>query len=57
MKEKATGTFLGVCATLSNKTGIDVFLIRILAAILMCASFGTFLLVYIILGVFASEAK
>jgi len=55
MTEKAKGTFLGVCATIANKTGIDVFLIRLLAIILLLLSGGTFSLFYFLLGIFACE--
>jgi len=56
MAEKATSTFMGVCATIANKTGIDVFIIRIITVILILASGGTGLLIYFLLGLFASEA-
>ena len=55
MKEKATSTCMGVCATIANKTGIDVFLIRIIAVVLLFASAGMFILAYLVLGMFASE--
>lgn len=56
MTEKAQGSFMGVCATIANKTGIDVFVIRLIAVILLLSSFGLFALIYILLGLFASEA-
>ena len=56
MSEKATSTFMGVCATISNKTGIDVFIVRLITVVLILSTGGTGLLIYILLGLFASEA-
>jgi phage shock protein PspC (stress-responsive transcriptional regulator) len=52
---KATSQLMGVCATISNKTGIDVFIIRIITIIIMIAGGGTPILIYFLLGLFASE--
>lgn len=57
MTEKAFGTIMGVCASIANKTEIDVLIIRILALIILCSSIGTFLIVYLILGIFIGEAN
>jgi len=57
MTEKATGSFMGVCATIANKTGVDVFLIRMIAIFLFLSTGGTFLLFYFLLGIFASESE
>lgn len=54
---KATGTFMGVCATIANKYDLDVFIVRIVATILLFITGFTFVIVYCILGIFASEAK
>jgi phage shock protein PspC (stress-responsive transcriptional regulator) len=53
MSKKAEATLMGVCATISNKTEIDVFLIRCIAIILLLSSVGTFLVIYLLLGIFA----
>lgn len=55
MSEKAEGQFMGVCATMANKLDIDVFFIRVAVAILAIVSGGFFILLYLILGMFASE--
>lgn len=53
---KATSQLMGVCATISNKSGIDVFVIRIITVIVIICGGGTPLLIYFLLGLFASEA-
>lgn len=55
MSTKATGQFMGVCATISNKTGIDVFAIRVITVILFFATTGVVVPMYVVLGLFASE--
>lgn len=57
MTDKAKGTFMGVCATIANKTGIDVFIIRVITVILILSTTGMGFLLYIILGLFASEGE
>ncbi len=56
MSEKATSSFMGVCATIANKTGIDVFVVRVAAVAIILLTGGMGLFVYVLLGVFASEA-
>ena len=56
MSNKAAGQFMGVCATIANKTGIDVFIVRIATVLLALFTGGIVIFVYIILGLFASEA-
>jgi phage shock protein C len=53
---KATSKLMGVCATISNKTGIDVFVIRVITVIVIICGGGTPLLIYFLLGLFANEA-
>ena len=55
MAKRAKGTFMGVCATLSNKSGVDVFLIRFTMVLSLLFTGGIALLIYIILGLFAIE--
>jgi phage shock protein PspC (stress-responsive transcriptional regulator) len=50
MASKATSTFMGVCSTLANKTGIDVFIVRVIVLLIILSTGGTALL-----GLFASE--
>lgn len=53
---KARGQLMGVCATIANKTGIDVFSLRLITVLLAVFTGGTVVLVYFLLGLFASEA-
>jgi phage shock protein PspC (stress-responsive transcriptional regulator) len=57
MSEKATGKLMGVCATISNKTEIDVFAVRCGVVLLCLLTTGVFVLIYFILGLFASEVE
>lgn len=55
-KKKYSGQFLGVCATIANKLEADVFVVRFAVVLLALFTGGGVLLVYLILGLFASEA-
>ena len=55
MSNKAKGQFMGVCATIANKTGIDAFIVRLVTVLLAIFTGGTVLLIYFLLGMFASE--
>lgn len=54
--KKSTGRFLGLCATIANKLEIDVFLVRVMMVLLIFFTTGGFFFIYLILGMFASEA-
>jgi phage shock protein PspC (stress-responsive transcriptional regulator) len=54
-EHKETSKFMGVCATISNKYGLDVFLLRVACVLLAIFTGFTFVLIYLILGIFATE--
>jgi phage shock protein C len=56
MSKKAEGQLMGVCATIANKTGVDVFIIRLITVLLALFTWGGVTVVYFLLGLFASEA-
>lgn len=56
MSTKATGQFMGVCATIANKYDFDVFAVRCVTVLLAFVTTGTVIPIYVVLGLFASEA-
>ena len=52
---KQDGKLMGVCAGLSDYTGIDVLWIRLAVALLLFAGFGSLFVVYIVVGLFANK--
>jgi phage shock protein PspC (stress-responsive transcriptional regulator) len=54
MNEKAKPTLMGVCSTIANKYNFDVFIVRVLVLMIILTT-GVGLLVYFLLGLFASE--
>jgi phage shock protein C len=50
---KRDGKLMGVCAGLADYTGIEALWIRIAAAVLFLAGFGSLLIVYLIVGLVA----
>jgi phage shock protein PspC (stress-responsive transcriptional regulator) len=57
MSDKAKATLMGVCATISNKFDIDVFIVRCIAICFFLSSMGTFAIIYFLLGMFAIEKE
>ena len=56
--DKATSKFMGVCSTIANKYALDVFLVRLIVVLLaVFTAFFPVFLVYVILGMFASESE
>ena len=51
--DKANGKLMGVCSSLSNWSGLDVNLIRILFALATIFGFGSAIVIYIIIGLVA----
>lgn len=51
---KAPSKFMGVCSTISNKTGISVFVMRLYAIFLMSV-FCLFIMVFFVLWFFDGE--
>lgn len=55
--DKANGKLMGVCAGLANRTGIDVFIIRLAAVALTLFALGPVaFLIYLLVGLFADRA-
>jgi|GEM_PF-204411 phage shock protein PspC (stress-responsive transcriptional regulator) len=50
-RDPRRGKILGVCAGLSEYFDVDVTLVRFIAIVLAFASFGTFIVLYFLLGI------
>ena len=54
---KTDGKIMGVCAGLSDYSGIDLMLVRIAAVLLTLCGFGSTILLYILVGLIAPSAR
>lgn len=54
--DKPNAKWLGVCAGIGNKTGLDPVAVRILTVVLaLCTSVVPVLLLYVLIGLIASD--
>lgn len=51
--DKARGKLMGVCAGIANYFGIDAMMVRIAFVLGALISFGTFILIYLAIGLIA----
>jgi phage shock protein C len=54
---KTDGKIMGVCAGLSDYSGIDLMLVRIAAVLLTLCGFGSTIILYLIVGLIAPSAR
>jgi phage shock protein C len=54
---KTDGKIMGVCAGLSDYSGIDLSLIRIAAVLLTIFGFGSTIILYLLIGFIAPSAR
>jgi phage shock protein C len=54
---KTDGKIMGVCAGLSDYSGIDLSLIRIAAVLLTIFGFGSTIILYLLVGLIAPSAR
>jgi len=52
---KRDGKLMGVCSGLADYTGVDALWLRIGAALILLAGFGSMLLIYLIVGLAAND--
>ena len=52
-RKKTEGTFMGVCAMISDKLDLDVFFVRVITLIILLSSGGMGIIIYFLLGMFA----
>lgn len=54
---KSDARIMGVCAGLSDYSGIDLMLVRIAAVLLTVCGFGSTILLYLIVGLIAPSNR
>ena len=54
---KSDAKLMGVCAGLSDYSGIDLMLVRIAAVLLTVCGFGSTILLYLIVGLIAPSNR
>jgi phage shock protein C len=54
---KTDGKIMGVCAGLSDYSGIDLSLIRIAAVLLTVFGFGSTIILYLLVGLIAPSTR
>jgi phage shock protein C len=54
---KTDGKIMGVCAGLSDYSGIDLSLVRIAAVLLTIFGFGSTIILYLLVGLIAPSAR
>ena len=52
--DKANGKLMGVCSGLSNWSGLDINLIRILFVLAAIFGFGSAIIIYLVIGLVAN---